>query len=50
MNKLLYRKEIDGLKGLCVISVVLYHLEVPFFQGGFFGVDIFFLISGYLIT
>lgn len=49
MNKS-YRQEIDGLRGLCIISVVLYHLQIPYFQGGFLGVDIFFLISGYLIT
>jgi uncharacterized membrane protein YcfT len=42
MNKS-YRQEIDGLRGLSIISVVLYHLEIPYFQGGFLGVDIFFL-------
>jgi len=48
--KKFYRPEIDGLRGICVLSVIFYHLEFPFFYGGFLGVDIFFLISGYLIT
>lgn len=48
--KKFYRPEIDGLRGICVLSVIFYHLEFPFLPGGFFGVDIFFLISGYLIT
>ena len=53
--KLTYRPEIDGLRAIAVISVVIYHarflLEEKFFlKGGFIGVDIFFVISGYLIT
>jgi peptidoglycan/LPS O-acetylase OafA/YrhL len=45
-----YRPEIDGLRALAVISVVLFHADLQIFNGGFVGVDIFFVISGYLIT
>ena len=45
-----YRKEIDGIRALAVISVILFHAGFSTFSGGFFGVDIFFVISGYLIT
>lgn len=45
-----YRAEIDGLRAVAVISVILFHAGFEFFSGGFVGVDIFFVISGYLIT
>lgn len=45
-----YRPEIDGLRAVAVLSVVLNHLGVNGFGGGFVGVDVFFTISGYLIT
>lgn len=45
-----YRPEIDGLRALAVFSVILFHAGLNIFKGGFVGVDIFFVISGYLIT
>ena len=45
-----HRTDIEGLRGVAVASVVLYHLDISLFGGGFVGVDIFFVISGYLIT
>lgn len=48
--KSVYRPEIDGLRAVAVAGVVLFHLKLEWFKGGFTGVDIFFVISGYLIT
>ncbi len=45
-----YRAEIDGLRALAVLPVILFHGGFPGFEGGFVGVDVFFVISGYLIT
>lgn len=45
-----YRREIDGLRAVAVIPIILFHAGFEFFSGGFVGVDVFFVISGYLIT
>ena len=45
-----YRAEIDGLRALAVLPVMFFHAGFEVFSGGFVGVDVFFVISGYLIT
>lgn len=50
MSRLIYRPEIDGLRAVAVIPVILFHAGMTVFSGGYVGVDVFFVVSGYLIT
>src|SRR3954465_2148195 len=45
-----FRTDIEGLRAVAILAVVAYHTHVPHLQGGFIGVDVFFVLSGYLIT
>ncbi|WP_154767410.1 acyltransferase family protein [Nakamurella alba] len=45
-----YARGLDGIRAIAVLGVVLYHAGVPFLPGGFLGVDLFFVVSGYLVT
>ena len=45
-----YRPEIDGLRAIAILPVIFYHAGFEWFNGGYLGVDVFFVISGYLIT
>lgn len=45
-----FRPEIEGLRAIAVLSVLAFHSDIRFFEGGFYGVDVFFVISGYVIT
>lgn len=49
MKSLTYRSDVDGMRAIAILSVVAYHCNLPFTRGGFVGVDIFFVISGFLI-
>ena len=50
MRNMTYRQDIDGLRAIAVLSVLLFHLDPSYLTAGYLGVDVFFVISGYLIT
>ena len=50
IKRISFRNDINGLRAISVLAVVFYHADIPFFDGGWLGVDVFFVISGYLIS
>ena len=50
MQAMIYRADVDGLRAVAIASIVAFHVGIPGLQGGFVGVDIFFVISGFLIS
>ena len=50
IKRISFREDINGLRAIAVLAVVFYHAELELFKGGWLGVDIFFVISGYLIS
>lgn len=44
-----FRDDINGLRAIAVVAVILFHFQVPGFEGGYLGVDLFFVISGFLM-
>jgi len=50
VSRIKFREDINGLRAIAVLSVVFYHIEIDLFKGGWLGVDVFFVISGYLIS
>ena len=50
IKRIKYREDINGLRAIAVLSVVLYHIDFPFFTAGYLGVDMFYVISGFLIS
>ena len=50
ISRISFRHDINGLRAIAVLAVVFYHADIEIFKGGWLGVDIFFVISGYLIS